>query len=229
VEAWIASLPRPPASKRLDSLAVSRGRQLFANGGCAACHGGPLWTVSRIPYVPSFAKNGSAVGDDGVPSAPSGLRLEQRNAMPLWNPSLNTDTLKVAPEQVMIDGGAVTIGPERITCVLRNVGTFDRQDPLEVKSTGQPAQGELGFNPPSLFGLSTSAPYLHHGKAKTLEELFSAPFAAHHQAAAAGFLTEGDGGVNAGEVSDLVAFLESIDEGTLPFAIPFGTDVCGAY
>lgn len=223
VEAWIASLPRPPASKRLDPIAVSRGRQLFAEGGCAACHGGALWTVSRIPYEPSFAKNGSGVGDDGLPTIPSGLRLEQRAALPLWDPMLNTDTLKVAPEQLIIDGGIVTIGPERITCVLRNVGTFNRNDPLEVKSNGQPAQGELGFNPPSLFGLATSAPYFHHGAAKTLEDVFSPQFAGHHQSAAvSGFLSDGG-------VSDLVAFLESIDEETLTFPVPLGADVCGSY
>ncbi len=226
VESWIASLPRPPASKLLNPAMVSRGRQIFANGGCASCHGGSLWTVSRIPYVPSFAKNGSAVGDDGVPDQPSGLRIELRGPDQLWNPALNTDTMKIGPE--LLDGG-VTVGPERITCVLRDVGTFDLNDPIEVKPNGQPAQGELGFNPPSLFGLKTSAPYLHHGKAKTLEELFSPQFARHHEARVPGFLSEGDGGVNADQVNDLIAFLESIDEKTLPFAIPLGNDVCGAY
>lgn len=229
LEEWLVSLPRPPASARLDPLAVARGRQLFASGGCAACHGGALWTVSRVPYEPSLLKNGSAVGDDGVPSQPSGLRVQPLSGAMLWSPALNTDTLKVAPEGVSINNLPVNIGPERITCVLRDVGTFDRADPLEVKSNGQPAQGEKGFNPPSLFGLATSAPYLHHGKAKTLTELFSAPWARHTQAWSPGFLSTADGGVNPGEVRDLVAFLESIDEQTVPFPQPFGTDLCGAY
>ena len=226
---WLAELPRPPASQRLDPLNVSVGRQLFSSAGCAACHGGPLWTVSRVPYLPSFQTNGSAVGDDGVPSMATGLRTQLRTGGTLWNPLLNTDSLKVAPEQVLIDGGLATIGPERITCVLRDVGTFDRSDPLEVKSSGQPAQGELGFNPPSLFGVATSAPYLHHGKARTLTELFSPPFASHHEAGLPGFLELADGGVDASQVAALVTFLESIDAQTVPFAIPLGADVCGAY
>ncbi len=229
VEAWISTLPRPPASQRLDLLTVSRGRQLFANAGCSACHGGAQWTVSRVPYVPSLEKNGSAVGDDGFPAMATGLRTEPRNGATLWNPQLNRDTLKVSAERVSIDGGLNTIGPERITCVLRDVGTFNRSDPLEVKANGQPAQGELGFNPPSLIGVATSAPYLHHGKAKTLTELFSPQFAAHHEAGVPGFLETADGGVDASQVAALVAFLESIDELTVPFPIPMGADVCGSY
>lgn len=229
VEAWIANLPRPPASPWLDAVSVGRGRQLFALGGCAACHGGPQWTVSHVPYVPSFAKNGSAAGANGQPAVASGLRLTPRSGDALWNASLNTDTLQVAPESVMLNGMPATIGPERITCVLRDVGTFDRADPLEVKSSGQPAQGEKGFNPPSLLGLATSAPYLHHGQAKTLEALFTPRYRAHHEAASPGFLAAADGGVELDQVRDLSAFLESLDESTTPFAQPFGSDVCGAY
>lgn len=229
LEAWIAALPRPPASPRLDPLSVTRGRELFRRAGCAACHGGAQWTVSRVPYEPSFEKNGSAVGSMGVPAVPTGLRTQPRAPGVLWNPQLNTDTFKVALEQVVIGGQIVTIGPERITCVLRDVGTFNRSDPIEVKSNGDPAQGERGFNPPSLLGLATSAPYLHHGKARTLTELFTAPFAPHHQAGLSGFLAAADGGVEVAQVADLVAFLESIDEETPTFGQPFGTDLCGAY
>lgn len=227
VEAWIVSLPRPPASPWIDRGAVARGRQLFVQGGCAACHGGELWSISMLPYVPSYGWNGSAVGDDGRPAQAWGPRLLPRSARVLWDPSLNTDSFQMGPERVTRDGGMITIGPERVTCVLRNVGTFDAADPLEVKSNNQPAQGERGFSPPSLLGVATSAPYLHHGRAKTLNELFSsARFARHTQAAVIGFLSAADGGANEAQVADLVAFLESIDETTPPLPVPPMADLC---
>ncbi len=229
IEAWIAALPRSPASARLDPVAVGRGRQLFSRGGCAACHGTAQWTVSRVPYVPSFQKNGSAVGGNGQPVMASGLRTQSVTPDVLWKPGVNTDVLKVAPEVVNINGITTTIGPERLTCVLRNVGTFDPTDPLEVKVNGQRAQGQRGFNPPSLLGLSTSAPYLHHGQAKTLTDLFSARYREHHQAFAPGFLSTLDGGVDLAQVNDLSVFLESIDDTTVPFAVPAGADLCNGY
>lgn len=173
-----------------------------------------------MPYAPSMLKNGSAPGDNGgAPTQPWGLRVEARPPLPLWDPLLNVDTLKVAPELV----GGATIGPERITCVLREVGTFDPQAPLETKPDGSPAQGALGFNPPSLLGLATSAPYFHHGAAATLRAVFDARFTRHLEARVPGFSP------TAAELDDLVAFLESIDGTTIPFPVPPGADVCGAY
>ena len=35
------------------------------------------------------------------------------------------------------------------------------------------AQGRRGYNAPSLYGLQVGGPFLHHGQAKTLDELFN--------------------------------------------------------
>lgn len=220
VEAWVRTIRTPRGPSGRSPSAIARGRLLFETGGCHFCHGGPKWTVSRVPYAPSVLKNGSAVGDDGgLPTQPWGLRVEPRLPLPLWDATLNVDTGKVAPEVV----GGVTVGPERITCVLREVGTFDAQEPLETKPDGSPAQGALGFNPPSLLGLATSAPYFHHGAAATLRAVFDARFTRHLEARVPGFSP------TAAELDDLVAFLESIDGTTIPFPVPPGADVCGAY
>jgi hypothetical protein len=180
--------------------------------------------MSYVPYTPSPAKNGSLVGDNGLPAAPTGLRTQLRDGGQLL--PFNRDTFKVAIEIVPNpDGGAaLTVGPERITCVLRDVGTFDRTDPLEHKSDGTRAQGELGFNPPSLLGLGRSAPYLHHGAAPTLEDLLTNPrFEAHLVAGMPSYMP------SPSDVSDLVAFLLSIDETTLPFPANAAFDLCGGY
>jgi hypothetical protein len=220
VEQFIQQVHTPAAPSNLDPAAVQRGRTLFGQAGCDSCHGGPKWTLSHVPYTPSPEVNGSAVGDNGMPAAPTGLRTVPR-AMSL--PGLNFDTMEVATEHVLNpDGGAdLSIGPERITCVLRAVGTFDVSDPLEKKSDGTRAQGALGFNVPSLLGVGTTAPYFHHGAAATLEDVFTAPFAQHYQSGNAGFSPTQQ------QVGDLVTFLRSIDETTLVF--PVRGDVCGAY
>ncbi len=229
IERYVQQLRSNRAPSTLDAAAVQRGRDLFVTAGCTKCHAGPKWTSSHVPYVPSAEKNGSQVGDNGLPAAPTGLRTESLLAS---LPGLNFDTLKVAPESVPNpDGGAaLVIGPERITCVLRAVGTFDLSSPLEKKADGTRAQGANGYNVPSLLGLATSAPYFHHGAAKTLANVFTPAFAAHYQAGNAAFL-EG-GGTGAGEpqqIADLVEFLESIDGDTVPFPVSMADDLCGQY
>lgn len=60
IDAFIRSLraPRPPAQVDLDRVAA--GRELFVQGRCASCHGGPLWTVSTRFYRTGSDANGEA-------------------------------------------------------------------------------------------------------------------------------------------------------------------------
>jgi hypothetical protein len=202
----------------------ANGRTLFASGGCYACHAGPKWTSSYVPYTPSPAKNGSLVGDNGLPALPTGLRLELRDGGTLL--PFNRDLYKIATEQLPNpDGGAaIAVGPERITCVLRDVGTYDPSSPLEHKPDGTRSQGALGFNVPSLLGLATSAPYFHDGSAKTLTDVLSpVRYPAHLRAGNPNF------NPSAPDVSDLADFLLSIDESTMPFAVQPAFDLCAGY
>jgi YVTN family beta-propeller protein len=59
-----------------------------------------------------------------------------------------------------------------------------------------------GFNPPSLRGVRHRAPFLHDGRAKTLEEVFTKKF---HPP-----LAEDEKELTPEEIADLVAFLESL-------------------
>lgn len=232
IEAYTKKIFANKAPSTLNAASVTAGRAVFQNANCHYCHSGPKWTVSRVPFIPSPEKNGTAVAGATVAS---GLRLEARDggSLPLANaPNLNTDTLKVAVESAPNpDGGAnLVVGPERITCVVRSVGTFSAANAIEKKADGTQAQGFRGFNPPSLLGMATSAPYLHHGEAKTLEDLFTAKYAAHHQAGNALFLASN--GTTAQEKTDLanlLAFVRSIDDATMPFAVPPTMDICGGY
>jgi hypothetical protein len=72
--------------------------------------------------------------------------------------------------------------------------------------------------------LALGAPYLHHGQAASLEELFSDPkWANHLRAGNPVFLTTGD---PEQQKRDLISFLLSIDATTQTFDIPLGFDVC---
>jgi mono/diheme cytochrome c family protein len=50
---------RVPRAFKADQTAIERGREVFQRAGCAACHGGPQWTLSNLPGPPgTLAANG---------------------------------------------------------------------------------------------------------------------------------------------------------------------------
>jgi YVTN family beta-propeller protein len=226
IEDYTKTIPANRAPKTLDAAAVARGRTLFEQANCHTCHGGPKWTVSRLGYTPSPEKNGTAT-TTGI-TTPTGLRTETFSTkLPAPYTGTNNENLKVDIERL---AGSVNVGPERIVCAVRNVGTFDPANLVEKKADNTQAQGAKGFNPPSLLGLATSAPYLHHGEVKTLLDLFTPRYAAHHQAAAVNFLIGLPGSAeDVQKRADLIAFLLSIDDNTTPFVIPTGADICAGY
>jgi len=85
---------------------------------------------------------------------------------------------------------------------------------LALKDVGTRAPGDRpdwgGFDPPSLWGVAQTAPYLHDGSAASLEEVLS-----NDRHVFAG-LEAGSGFVSLGpsQKQDLVAFLQTITEGT---------------
>ncbi|MFN3267476.1 MAG: hypothetical protein ACK41E_11635, partial [Deinococcales bacterium] len=103
-------------------------------------------------------------------------------------------------------------------------GDATKTDALEKKPDGSRAQGRGGFNVPSLYGMSLGAPYLHHGQAGSLEELFADPrWNNHLRAANPVFLSSGN---PARDRTDLINFILSIDADTPEQAVPAGFDLC---
>lgn len=228
IEAYTKTIRPLNASRQLDRAAVERGRDLFEINKCGNCHGGPKWTISRRRYEPLFATS------EGFKSSPM-------NAANLVNPDHNLNALHLEPEEAAfckdLDGdptnGAETCGSPlnilRVTCVLRDVGTFGRtlaglNLDLEVAADmATQAQGIMGYNPPSLFSLSAGGPLFHHGQAETLEEAFDEAFADHFRANSVNFLV----GANAAQQkADLIAFLLSIDANTAPVSPDNAQDLC---
>jgi YVTN family beta-propeller protein len=192
---------------------IALGAQVFAagdgtgNAGCAKCHGGDGWTVSRLFWEPSLA-NSNAL------KATAFVRPQ------VWPASWNNHGLQIEAEQT-----APTTGPNQVACVLRDVGTFGPAA-LEKKPPGGAAaavaQGARGYNVPSLYGLMVGAPYLHHGRAASLEELLdpAGPWAAHLKAGNENFPANPD------QIDALIAFLLTIDATTAEAAVPAGFDGC---
>jgi mono/diheme cytochrome c family protein len=225
---YVASVRAPGAPARLVASEVSAGRGLFTRHHCDGCHGGPRWTLSRRFYTPGEAASHRTTGD----------LINRTFTIPMGFPAA------VAPAPGRFRLAPFDPGNDQLSCALRRVGTYAigrgvapaDVEILEVRANGfgtfgpmsVNAQGITGFNPPPLVGLAGSAPYLHAGQARTLEELFSDTFRAHHQAFSAGWVPTGS------ELQALVAFLLSIDDSTATVPVPtripgtteFDPDLC---
>ncbi|KAB2895838.1 MAG: hypothetical protein F9K40_15645 [Kofleriaceae bacterium] len=141
------------------------------------------------------------------------------------------------PASPLFSGPEATtaLAPRQVSCVVRNVGTFGA-DTLETRAVRNAdgtvnlaarAQGRLGYNVPSLYGMALGAPYFHHGKAATLEAMFSDPeWAAHATAGNPNWLLQGSDSEIAQRKADLISFLLSIDEATPEQPVPAGFDGC---
>jgi hypothetical protein len=109
-----------------------------------------------------------------------------------------------------------TIVNGQLTDFLKMVGTFDVTAANEVKQTGTtitPANGELGFNNPSLLSVFAGAPYLHSGSARSLDAVLDN--IVHRSAGLHGI----DVLERKADRAKLVMFLEAIDESTEPVPV----------
>ncbi len=222
---------RPTRGRRfLDQASVTRGAALFSGaGGCANCHGGSGWTISNRFYTPAGADN----------NAPSGLTSLRGTAfvgaLTAYSTTASANANQISLQAMSADPSvSVAIPPLEVTCALRDVGTFgvpgdaNATNALEVRSaafavgagTSTRAQGMGGFNVPSLYGMQLGAPYLHHGQAPTLTDLFTnTRWQTHWQAGNSTFLT---GGTAAQDRMDIINFILSIDNTTAEQAVPTG-------
>ncbi|MCB9598382.1 MAG: beta-propeller fold lactonase family protein [Sandaracinaceae bacterium] len=214
IEAYIQSI-RTPHGASVTEGDPAAGRAVFETAGCANCHGGALWTLSELYFTPVF--NGDlrlvTFASQGVTGL-GALRADQTvlDDLGFDTPLLNNDA-----------NGA----PQRHLCSVRTVGTFDADGPTghgaaELRQNGAAAQGVDGFNVPSLLGIGLGAPYLHNGAATTLEELFdpSGDFGDHLRAGNQVFVP------TATQVTDLIAFLRTIDDSTPTIPVPAGQRIC---
>jgi YVTN family beta-propeller protein len=214
IDEFVKTIRPPRALRTLDPEAVERGKQIFGGvGACHTCHGGQGWTVSRRFFEPSAANNAALKSTAFTAPNDAAFFPDHPN--------------QIAPQPADNDNTGANVPPNQVACVLRKVNTFGipgdttGTDTLEKKVDGSRAQGNGGFNVPSLYGLAVGAPYLHHGQARTLHDVFSdSRWTAHLQAGNAEFNPSAD------DIDDLVSFLLSIDAEAVEFTVPAGQDAC---
>jgi mono/diheme cytochrome c family protein len=234
IAAYVQTVRSPRAPTNLNKADVTAGRELFVSNNCAGCHGTDMWTISRVFYTPNEENN----------AANGKLRSSTYSADAAFPAGLNppsAGTDRKAPLRFVGANAADNAANDQINCVLRAVGTFP-ETPDASQSGVAPqgvlvrevrqnmstlAQGATGFNPPSLLGMVSGAPYFHAGNARTLEELFDPTFAAHSTAFSSNFPGTGD---RATRVGQLVQFLLSVDEESdavdVPQSLGFDPELC---
>ncbi len=225
IDGFVQKIRAPKKATNLDAAKVTAGEALYKANNCAACHGGSTWTISRVFYAPNETNN-----------AVAGLLRTKEYTLPTGFPAALNPAANVSARKATLRWpDAATAGAQdQIQCVLRDVGTFASGGVFptgialkEVRADMTTlAQGATGFNPPSLLGMITGAPYFHGGNARTLEEAFGATFQKHHQSLSTLFAP------SATEVAQLVAFLSSIDNDSTVIPVPtsgtitFDPDLC---
>jgi DNA-binding beta-propeller fold protein YncE len=218
VKAYVQSIRSPRGVSAVPQATIDAGKQAFVDGACAGCHGGDKWTISKVFYTPNKTNMGALKALAWT--APGGF------------PTALLPASDAAKRFMRFSGddAAVAGNFDQIQCILRPVGTFGVADAsaglgvelrqnMVAKGQGEEANGN-GFNPPSLLGGVTGAPYLHAGGARTLESLFSSTFKTHYQALAPNFLTEADPAARKAKVDALVAYLTTLDGTTATIASP---------
>ena len=181
---WVQTIRAPILPPRGSSASRSAGRTVFSNN-CASCHGGSKWTKSQVIYA-----------DNPVLIAPGG---DARDA------NLTLITGQIAAYNDPLD-------PQPPLDLLVDVGTFNANNPLEIRGLGAfgtTALGIAGFNVPAVLGICYHAPFFHNGSAQTLPQVFQA----HRLPQFQGNPTIAQR-LNATQEQDLLNFLCSIDGST---------------
>ncbi len=179
---YIAAQPRPTTRRELSALgliaplpqpaidAVVRGETVFAQIGCTECHRPSLEIDEPVFREPSPV---AAFRDARFPSFSSPIAEGVRPDFPV-----HFDLTRDQPDNVVVVGGqTVRLGslPTRADgtgAVVRLYGDLrrHRMGAQLAESIDETGSGASTFLTENLWGVGTTAPYLHDGRATTLTE-----------------------------------------------------------
>lgn len=181
---WIQTV-RPPILPLVGTLAQRNAGARIFEANCASCHGGAKWSKSQVVYAdnPAF---------DGDPNGP-----------PPFAPR-DPGVTNAGAQIVSYEVGGETLR------FLDPIGTFNANNPLEIRNNGITALGGLGFNAPALLGLRYHEPFFHDGSARNLPQVF----AKHALGAPPGTIATR---LSAAQRGQLMQFLLSLDGSVPPF------------
>jgi YVTN family beta-propeller protein len=201
---WVRFAVRTPdgpstrrgVGNRLSSRQVAQGRSLFAQAGCANCHGTNLFTNSRrLPPPPAATEVFAERPPPPMGPVPPG------NPVPV--PFVNRFLSNIRSFNLGVPGEGNEIGSNVGADEITNAAGMGPQGALGRDYNGD-GRGN-GYNIPSLLGIENVPPYYHNGACETLQCVLSN---ANHRTANG---TLPDRLTSARDRARVVAFLKSID------------------
>ncbi len=182
--AYVKALPAP-SRVNADNPDVVAGKELFGRIGCATCHSTKLGDVEGLYSDLLVHDMGPELGDTGqygvfVPDSDDSEILDEPQE------PIAAGEGRPAPVAVIIDGATPPIvvaateppAPVQTAVTVSDVRVFSTTDPFGIAVVGQPSvstrpktgpASRQEWRTPPLWGLRDSGPYLHDGRAATLE------------------------------------------------------------
>jgi mono/diheme cytochrome c family protein len=211
---YLAAQPRPVTKIELADLgiieladeeraAIGRGEEVFADVGCDSCHRSRLTAHDPIFAEPSdnqsFRDAAFPAGQDPIErglDAANPIRFDLTADQP-------DNVIEVGHEEVHL--GAFEVN-SRGGAIIRLYGDLKRHDlgPEVAESIDEIGTGASVFVTENLWGVGSTGPYLHDGRATTLTEAIMA-HGGEAASSRAAFTARSDG-----EQADLIVFLDSL-------------------
>ena len=213
---YISAQPRPttrqelarlgliPALTRSENSAIARGDGQFAALGCATCHI-PSLTIDRATFSePSTNPN---FRDLRFPAGQDPLTRDLNPATAItYDLTADQPDNRIVVNRREVRFGAFERGRTRGSAIVRLYGDLKRHDmgPGLAESIDEILTGNSSFLTENLWGVGSTAPYLHDGRATTLTEAILA-HGGEAQASRDGFVRLSTAGQ-----ADLLAFLNNL-------------------
>jgi YVTN family beta-propeller protein len=211
---WVRNAIRTPdgpftnrslGRSRLNPATVRAGEQLFTQAGCAACHGGTLFSNSVKDYVSPPAA--AEIGNERMPLAPG--------TNPVGAPYVAKFIINIGSFNLGVPGQgndlANNIGATELTTPGFNPATQQTTPPFDALGRDYNGDGTgNGFTIPSVLGIDSAPPYYHNGACETLDCVLSN---VKHRTStpAGGPNSQPDALGSARDRARVVAFLRSLD------------------
>ena len=213
---YTAAQPRPTSKLELAALglidplpattvqAIGRGRAVFASIGCDTCHRASLPLDTPIFSEPS---RNPSYRDASFPAgqSPGARGVDLQHAITFDLTADQPDNRIAAADGSVVHLGSFARG-DRGGAIVELYGDLKRHDmgPGLAESIDEVGTGALVFLTENLWGVGTTAPYLHDGRASTLTEAIVA-HGGEAAAAQRAFL-----GLPVAAQKDLIAFLDNL-------------------
>jgi YVTN family beta-propeller protein len=190
---------------RLSAADVRAGETLFAQAGCAACHGGTLFSNSIKDYVSPPAA--AEIANERMPLAPG--------TNPVGAPYVAKFLANIGSFNLGVPGQGndlgSNIGATELTTAGVNPANGQTTPPFEGLGRDYNGDGKgNGFTIPSLLGIDSAPPYYHNGACETLDCVLSN---VKHRTStpAGGPSSRADALGSARDRAQVIAFLRSLD------------------